>query len=138
MTDLDYAKEWLKIAERDYASAKHLETMHPMPFEVICYLSQQSVEKSLKAILANNNTTIAKTHDIKILYNQCMLYTDKINLESSIADMLTKFATTSRYPDEMYELTRENAELGLKYAKQALDQVKQILGISAVRSDACR
>ena len=130
MTDLDYAKEWLKISERDYASALHLETMHPMPYEVICYLSQQSVEKSLKAILAFNNTTIAKTHDIRLLYNQCKSYTDKVCLDSSIADLITKFATTSRYPDEMYEFTHEDAKLALKYAKQVLEQVKQAVGIT--------
>ena len=130
MTDLDYAKEWLKISERDYASAKHLETMHPMPYEVICYLSQQSVEKSLKAILAFNNTAIAKTHDIKLLYNQCKNYTDKVFLDNNIADLITKFATTSRYPDEMYEFTHEDAKLALKYANQVLEQVKQAVGIS--------
>ena len=129
MTDLDYAKEWIKISERDYASAKHLETMHPMPYEVIRYLSHQSVEKSLKSVLAYNNTFIAKTHDIKLLYNQCKIYTNKVHIDYEIADLITKYATTSRYPDEMYEFTHEDAKLALKYAKHVLKQVKQVIGI---------
>ena len=135
MTDLDYAKEWIRISARDYASAKHLETMHPTPYDVICYLSQQSIEKSLKAILAFNNTVIAKTHDIKLLCNQCKNYTDKVLLDNNIADLITKFATTSRYPDVMHEFTHEDGKLALKYANQVMKQVKQVLGISAQAPD---
>ena len=59
MPDLDFAKEWIKIAERDYAVALFLnENFRPLPAENICYGCQQSVEKSLKAVLAYNEEQI--------------------------------------------------------------------------------
>ena len=128
MYDLDYAKEWIKFAERDYAVALHLsKTFHPLPTENICYGCQQSVEKSLKAILAYNEDDIPKTHDIELLHQLCQKYTDKIELDISITRALTRFATKSRYPDNVFDFTKEESELGLKYAKQILDKVKEVL-----------
>jgi len=42
--------EWIKFSDRDLETANYLyENMRPMPFEIICYLCQQSAEKALKA-----------------------------------------------------------------------------------------
>ena len=128
MPDVSHAKEWIKFAERDYAVALHLsETFHPLPTENICYSCQQSVEKSMKAILAYNEDDIPKTHDIELLHELCQKHTDKINLDISITRTLTRFATKSRYPDSVFEFTSKDTELGLKYAELILDKVKEVL-----------
>ena len=67
MNNFDVAQEWFDIAEMDISSAKYLQTMIPMPIEIICYHCQQSVEKYLKGYLALNEHEIIKTHDLTIL-----------------------------------------------------------------------
>lgn len=51
MKNLDIANEWFKIAEIDFETAKFLLNMKPMPLEIICYHSQQCVEKYLKGFI---------------------------------------------------------------------------------------
>ena len=127
MHDINHAKEWINISERDYGVALHLyQTYKPMPTENICYGCQQSVEKSLKAVLAYNNDTIPKTHDISRLSALCQAHTDELKIDPKIARILTSFATESRYPDSI-DFTKEDAELGLKYAEQILNKVKDVL-----------
>ena len=124
MPDTNYAKEWIKFSERDYAVALHLsETFNPIPTENICFCCQQSAEKSLKAILAYNEADIPKTHDIELLHTLCQAYTNEIELSLNVTRTLTRFATRSRYPDSVYDFSKEDAELGLKYAKLILDKV---------------
>ena len=128
MYDLDYAKEWIKFAERDYGVALHLyQTYKPMPTENICYGCQQSVEKSLKAILAYNEADIPKTHDIIVLDDLCQKHIGKTLIDIKVAGTITRFATKSRYPDSVSDFTKEDAELGLKYAEQILSKVKDVL-----------
>ena len=68
MSNIDYVKEWIIFAERDYGVAKHLfESYQPLPIENICYGCQQAVEKALKAFLIYNTGDAPKTHDIELL-----------------------------------------------------------------------
>ena len=53
MSDYSEAMVWINLSQRDYDIALHLhKTFIPMSVETICFHSQQSVEKALKAILA--------------------------------------------------------------------------------------
>jgi hypothetical protein len=36
--------QWLEYAKYDYESARYLQSMRPVPLEVICYLCEQSTE----------------------------------------------------------------------------------------------
>jgi len=59
MSEIDIVNEWLQVAYDDYDSAKFLyENKNPKPLEIICYHSQQSAEKSLKAYLCVNDIDI--------------------------------------------------------------------------------
>jgi len=126
--NLEDAKAWVNFAQRDYDVAVHLsKTFHPLPVENICYGFQQTVEKALKAIIIYNTGDYPRTHDIGMLYRLCREYTDEIDLASSITRTLTRFATKSRYPDDVHDFTEADAELGFKYATQVLAQVGKIL-----------
>ena len=37
--------EWIRLAEMDMATARHMfETYHPKPLEVVCFHAQQAME----------------------------------------------------------------------------------------------
>ncbi len=43
MNNKDIGKEWFKMAELDYDSAKFLLGMRPKPLEIICYHRERCV-----------------------------------------------------------------------------------------------
>ena len=125
------ALEWIGYAENDLAVAIHLYDIYrPLPENTICWLCQQSVEKSYKAILAYHDAKIKKIHDIGLLQKDTIILEPGVVLDDKIAAKITVFAVESRYPDNVFDFTKEDAELGLKYAKRILEQVKQALHLS--------
>ena len=63
-------KEWYDMALMDLGVAKHLETSyHPRPLEIICYHSQQSAEKAIKALILYHGAEggLPKLHDLSFL-----------------------------------------------------------------------
>ena len=130
MADIEYAKEWLEYAQRDYDFSVDVEShFWPKHMEKICYNCQQSVEKALKAILAYNEVEIPRTHNIWQLVNECIKYEPSIQMEERIANKMTDYATISRYPDNMTAWTDADAKLALKHAKITLDMVKNTLNL---------
>ncbi|MCL2188310.1 MAG: HEPN domain-containing protein [Defluviitaleaceae bacterium] len=128
MRDFDVVKEWLRYAQRDYDIALHLnESFHPLPVENICYNCQQAIEKALKGVLILMVGDYPKTHDIRELHQLCKEAGVDFTLQPSATRTLTRFATKSRYPDDVYDFTEADAEMGLKYAKQVLTQAKEVL-----------
>jgi HEPN domain-containing protein len=130
------ASVWIDFSKNDLAVASHLnEVFRPMPMNTICWLCQQSVEKALKAILAYHDVKIPKTHDIGLILKSTEKLEPGVSLDSKIADKITIFAVESRYPDNVFDFTNEDVELGLKYAERILCQVKQALNISNEESE---
>jgi len=124
--DYAEAKTWINLAERDYAVAAHLhEVFIPLPVEIICFHSQQAVEKSLKSVLAYYEDKIPKTHDITNLQVLCKQHTDKIHIDDEIAETITDFAVITRYVEDRRDFTEDTAKCVLKQALQALEMVKQ-------------
>ncbi len=67
---------------------------------LICFHSQQAVEKFLKAFLIYNDKSISKTHDLVFLITECI----NINPDFITVDLkdLTEFSAEVRYPDDFY------------------------------------
>jgi HEPN domain-containing protein len=128
LSRIDDVLTWLDYARRDFDIALHLsKTFHPLPTENICYSSQQAIEKSLKGILILYTGDYRKTHDIRELHQMCKEAGVDFGLQPSTTRTLTRFATKSRYPDEVFDYTDKDAELGLKFAEQILIKSKEIL-----------
>lgn len=68
--EIKEASRWVRVAEDDLRSAEYLLTMGDTgPFNVICFLAQQSAEKYLKSLLIYLAVDFAKTHDLIALIN---------------------------------------------------------------------
>jgi HEPN domain-containing protein len=64
------ASTWIRVAEDDLRSAEYLLIMGDTgPFNVICFLAQQSAEKYLKSLLVYLAADFARTHDLIPLVN---------------------------------------------------------------------
>ena len=59
--------EWVQKAEGDFVSARHFHQGQKSMYDIICFLSQQCIEKYLKAWLQENNVPFTKTHDLERL-----------------------------------------------------------------------
>ena len=130
MHNLEDAKKWISIAERDYAVSVTLHKLHrPLPIEIICFHCQQSVEKSLKAILAHNNAEIPKTHDIRLLNELCEKFISEFVVDSRVAETISDFAVVTRYVEVNRDYTEDTGDFALKQAREISDKVKEVLNL---------
>src|SRR3989344_7304089 len=66
---------------------------------IVCFHSQQSVEKCLKALYLYHFDTIPKTHDLEAIVNKLMEKETKISEHTEQIRYLNKFYIPTRYPD---------------------------------------
>jgi len=105
-------------------SAEHLLTnLHPLPIEVVCYLSSQAAEKSLKAVLAYHTFRIPKTHNFEEIIKSLALATDVIFIEEKTADTMTIYALNTRYVDDSRDFTEDDARFAVKQSAKIMGLV---------------
>jgi HEPN domain-containing protein len=122
MDKKDIAEEWFKIAAKDFAAAEYLQNMHPIPFDIICYHCQQSVEKYLKGYLALRGEEIKKTHDLTRLNKSCQEYDKAFKQIEDDCLMLTDYAVNIRYP---FPLEINENDMGV--ALQGAERIKKFV-----------
>jgi HEPN domain-containing protein len=67
--------EWIAKAEGDYPAALRENRARKAPnYDAACFHSQQCVEKYLKAFLQKRKVPFAKTHDLGILLDACVVH----------------------------------------------------------------
>lgn len=112
-----YAKSLLKIAEGDLESAKILAKSKKGRPENIFFIAQQSIEKSLKAVLVHFKKNVPLTHDLEAIIS---ILPEKIStpLSHDSIEGLSEFATVRRYEEGYLEITQEE----IKAAIQAADR----------------
>lgn len=91
-----------------------------MPLEVICFHCQQSVEKSLKALMAKHGMEIPRTHDLLELLDLIVsLAPDAASLESMLLN-LNDFSVVVRYPSHV--------------SLEEQDAIKALEGVNTIRN----
>jgi HEPN domain-containing protein len=120
--------EWIYFAQMDYYDcALYLaQNRRPAPVEIICYHCQQSVEKILKGYIAAHGGTIIKTHDLKVLIEQCRQYSSDFDDYAKSCFALTAYISSTRYPPKP-ELMEQDMERALKDALEILEFTKSKL-----------
>jgi HEPN domain-containing protein len=116
----------LSFAETDLGSAEYLQGRRPLPVEVICYLCQQSAEKSLKGFLALRGIQPPRIHKLDELCRLCKDYLADFQDILMPCNLLNRYGVQPRYPREITIEPEDMAE-ALKYAKTILDFVKPLL-----------
>jgi HEPN domain-containing protein len=110
---------WLKKAENDLKTVKHLLTLEDAPMDVISFHCQQAVEKYFKAYLTLIDVRVTKTHDLETILALCIEKDTKFErLDKDGISKLTFYAVEIRYPEEYIEFSIEEARELYETAKE--------------------
>ena len=109
--------------DHDLRSARLLFIADPPLFDTAVYHCQQTAEKALKAYLTLKNTPFLKVHVLSVLVEQCMQSDPSFAELLDIADLLTPYAVAFRYPGDVLEPAREDAQEALDAAGEVMDFV---------------
>ena len=126
-------KEWLLRAKSNLEIAKKVETRDfsinggYIFIEEVCFELQQSVEKSIKALMINNKIQVPRTHNISELIT--ILEENNVNVPENIklAKILTEYAVETRYPSFDEPLTEHDFKEALEIAESVYNWVAQQL-----------
>jgi len=119
----DKANAWIHKAENDLLSADNNLASAKVPFDVVCYHSQQAAEKCLKALLVYLGVQPPRIHDLLAILQEVHRYLTTpapANIENSCV-VLNPYAVEVRYPDDESNPTLEDS----KEARQAAETVRQ-------------
>jgi HEPN domain-containing protein len=93
---LEVVKQWTKRADNDLKVAEHtLKITRNCPTEIVCFHSQQCVEKYLKAYLVHINKPFPKIHDIEQLL---LMFPKHISFNCHCSGSLTPLVTSLTPP----------------------------------------
>jgi HEPN domain-containing protein len=118
---------WLAKAFHDLSSADWLLSSPDNLYNAVGFHCQQTAEKALKAYLVWQDEPFEKTHSLVALAGKCLRFDETFEELRQAATTLTPYAVTFRYPGDLPELTKEEADSALVYARQVLEFVYQRL-----------
>ncbi len=114
----EYAFELVKIARGDLISAIELSKSNLGRTENVIYLAQQSIEKSIKAVICFIGQPIVHTHDLDVLTHS--LPANQKPPESHRLGALNQYATIRRYEEGYEVLTSEDIKLVIDLGNKIL------------------
>ena len=122
-------REWIEKAEEDYATIEWLQQAPTPSYNTICFLSQQCIEKYLKAWLQEADIPFARTHELGILLDPIIRIVPAWHVWRADLSKLSKYAVDPRYPGHSAIVT--DAE----HATAICDQVRQAIRENLKSSD---
>ena len=132
MNNTNMAREWLKVSKIDLEVIKEIINNETLT-TVVAFHAQQSIEKSLKAILEFKNLNVPKIHNIKKLYILTQSeYSFSIDLD--IVSIIDTLYIESRYPGDMGLLpcgkpSLKDSKEFYDFAQEIFEKVCKILEI---------
>lgn len=128
---IDISKEWIKASLDDLKIISRIIDMEELS-HMIAFHSQQSIEKSFKALIESQNKRVPKQHDLLKLQE---LIKDKLDINNDdLLDTLNELYIDSRYPGELGLLpygkpTINDANKFYSFAKNIFSKACKILNI---------
>ena len=124
---LRVAGRWIAKAEEDLAAAERLLSLDDSLAAVVCFHSQQAVEKLLKALLVSAGVPFARTHDVLQLFQ---MLPDDLALSIPLEDLapLNRYAVEARYPIGEEPLTGDEARAALAVSRRVRALAVGVIG----------
>jgi len=119
--------QWLSRSQRDLRAAHRLMEGEEPYLDIAVYHCQQAAEKAIKAYLTYQDTAFEKTHNLVALLSLCTPLEPAFAQWKEVAKTLTPYATEFRYPGDVLEPEREEAEQALAGAEALVNFIIQLL-----------
>ena len=104
-------EKWFRKAENDLLAITNNLSANEVPADVCCFHAQQAAEKYLKAYLVAHQIEFPKTHDLIEFMNLCTSRNNKFFELKPTCAKLKNYGIAPRYPDDVNELTIEDAKI---------------------------
>ncbi|MGZ8244591.1 HEPN domain-containing protein [Methylomagnum sp.] len=116
---------WMRHAASDLLLARSKPA--GVLLELLCFHTQQAVEKAIKAMLLAQGIEFPKTHNLRILLE---LLAERMEIPAQLwsAAGLTEYAVSLRYPGEMEAVTEEEYEAALVLADAVIHWAERVIG----------
>ena len=129
-------EDWLRHAKSDLALARQRHVPDIL-LTTLCFHTQQTVEKSIKAVLVQRGIVFPYTHDlarlITLVQDARLPWPDDLNAAAA----LTEYAVGSRYPGPGGEIADTEYQQALTLAQRVLDWAEHALRQLPQTGDAC-
>lgn len=102
-------RTWLAKAENDFLNIENNLAAERVPWDTVCFHAQQAVEKLLKAFLVFHDRIPPRNHDVLALLASCVEIDSTLSGLKADCNGLTYYATTGRYPGDLYEPDEKDA-----------------------------
>ena len=120
--------EWIEKAEGDLLTARREYRARNRPnYDAVCFHTQQTVEKYLKAWLQEADRAIPRIHNLVDLVSLCIEVDPTFSILEQELRGLDSYAVRTRYPGQ--NATKEEALIALKTAKNVLLFIRKKLGL---------
>ncbi|MGJ7045399.1 HEPN domain-containing protein [Thermoanaerobacterium thermosulfurigenes] len=127
----DEYKQWLNYAEDDYKAANEL--LKAKLYNVVCFHSQQSIEKYLKAYLIYNGINPPRVHHLITLIRIINKFSDAFDEFIDDVKTVDMYYIPSRYPDAPIGSlpdgmpNEDDAKKALEVAANIRKRIKEII-----------
>ncbi len=120
--------EWVEKAEGDFnAAGRELRVRKNPAYHVSCFLSQQSAEKYLKALLERQNQYTPKIHRLIDLLELCKTADSSLEILRADLQELERYSVRVRYPGLVSD--KDDAKAAFKAAKIVRGVIRQKLDL---------
>lgn len=124
---LELISKWLKKAKNDLQAVQRIMAESDYPTDIVCFHSQQAIEKSLKAILIYRDIEFKRSHDLIYLLNLSELPAETKQMYIATFLDINYYAVNARYPGEDDDPTIAESELAFQIAKDVFDLAERII-----------
>ena len=125
--------DWITKAMGDLRSSRKLIKDDNETLDTAAYHTQQCAEKSLKAFLIFKGQKVPKTHDLETLLEYCLDHDQTFAQLRNGTEALSSYATYTRYPDDCFDIDREEVLDAIKHAESILKFVKEKIEHSEIQ-----
>jgi len=121
---VEETQSWLAKARQDLDAAIWLMESPTSLFGAVGFHCQQVVEKALKAYLTWLDLSFEKTHSLVVLVGMCLESDPTFENLRVPAVTLTPYAVLTRYPGDLPDISREEANTAIELSRFAFEFIR--------------
>lgn len=116
--DKELALQWMEKARHDLFTARRVLDAEDGPTDTPCFHAQQTVEKTLKAILTAAGVRYERVHDLMPLLEKSAFLVPELNQFREVCAQLSEYAVQIRYPSETADPDRTETDKAVQAAAE--------------------